>query len=231
VAGKQAPTSNRSGTRSNHDAESLLAVAVEVFNRRGYDGTSMAEVARAAGITKSTIYHHFSGKEQILRVAVSRALDGLFSVLDERGAKTGPADQRLRHVVVSTALTLTRELPYVTLLLRVRGNTPTEVWAMDRRREFDRLVAGMVDAAAAARGGGPAVDPRLATRLIFGMVNSITEWYRPDRGEDSGQVAEAVAVIALEGLWGKDGGIGAELQARLRDAPSSPSAARQRGIS
>ena len=194
------------GPRPKHDAQSLLEVAVEVFNRRGYDGTSMAEVARAAGITKSTIYHHFSSKEQILRVAVTRALDGLFAVLDEPGVKTGPAEQRLRHVVAGTALALTRELPYVTLLLRVRGNTPTEEWAMVRRREFDRLVAAMVADAAGARGTRPAVDPRLATRLIFGMVNSITEWYRPERSEDPWQVARAVSQIALDGLWGSASG-------------------------
>ena len=76
-----------------HTPESLLAVAVEVFNVRGYDGTSMEELAKAAGITKSSIYHHVAGKEELLRLAVTRALDGLFAALEEPGAVQGaPVD-------------------------------------------------------------------------------------------------------------------------------------------
>ena len=53
--------------RAVYDAESLLAVAVAEFNTRGYDATSMEDLSRAAGITKSSFYHHISGKEELLR--------------------------------------------------------------------------------------------------------------------------------------------------------------------
>ncbi|NED90962.1 helix-turn-helix transcriptional regulator, partial [Streptomyces sp. SID11233] len=58
--------------RDAYTPESLLSVAVGVFNDRGYDGTSMEHLARAAGISKSSIYHHVSSKEELLRRAVSR---------------------------------------------------------------------------------------------------------------------------------------------------------------
>ena len=69
--------------RDTYTPESLLAVAVEVFNERGYDGTSMEHLSRAAGISKSSIYHHVRGKEDLLHRAVGRALDGLFGILEE----------------------------------------------------------------------------------------------------------------------------------------------------
>src|SRR5437660_11200550 len=125
-------------TRITYTPERLLAVAVEVFNLRGYDGTSMEDLARATGITKSSIYHHVRSKEELLRLAVSRALDRIFAVLDQPAARTGRAIDRLEHVVRASARVLVDELPYVTLLLRVRGNTATEQWALQRRREFDR---------------------------------------------------------------------------------------------
>src|ERR1700754_1731278 len=79
--------------RPVYDAASLLAVAVQEFNARGYDATSMEDLSRAAGITKSSFYHHVSGKEDLLRAALERALDGLFAVLDERHARAGrPVD-------------------------------------------------------------------------------------------------------------------------------------------
>lgn len=188
--------------RDTYTPESLLAVAVEVFNERGYDGTSMEHLSRAAGISKSSIYHHVKGKEELLRLAISRALDGLFAILGEPGARDGRAVERLEYVARRTAEVLMAELPYVTLLLRVRGNTDTERWAMARRREFDHEVAELLEQAVTDGDLRPDVDARLATRLLFGMINSIVEWYRPGRGGavSSDEVADAVVRTAFAGL-------------------------------
>ncbi|MEU5955889.1 TetR/AcrR family transcriptional regulator [Streptomyces sp. NPDC047525] len=188
--------------RDTYTPESLLTVAVRIFNERGYDGTSMEHLSKAAGISKSSIYHHVSGKEELLRRAVSRALDGLFGILAEEHARVGTAVQRLEHVTRRTVEVLIAELPYVTLLLRVRGNTDTERWAMERRREFDQQVADLLKEAVADGDLRSDVEMRLATRLLFGMINSIAEWYRPDaRGASSGQqVADAVVQMAFAGL-------------------------------
>ncbi|MFH8749283.1 TetR/AcrR family transcriptional regulator [Streptomyces rimosus] len=188
--------------RDTYTPDSLLAVAVAVFNERGYDGTSMEHLSRAAGISKSSIYHHVRSKEELLRRAISRALDGLFGVLQEPGAVTGRAIERLEYVARRETEVLMDELPYVTLLLRVRGNTDTERWAMERRREFDGEVTELLKQAAADGDLRPDVDVRLATRLLFGMINSIVEWYRPGRGgaASSEEVADAVVRTAFAGL-------------------------------
>jgi AcrR family transcriptional regulator len=188
--------------RDTYTPDSLLAVAVEVFNERGYDGTSMEHLSRAAGISKSSIYHHVRGKEELLHRAVGRALEGLFGILEEPGACDGRAVERLEYVTRRTTQVLMEELPYVTLLLRVRGNTRTERWAMERRREFDQRVSALLKAAVTEGDLRADVDARLATRLLFGMINSIVEWYRPDgAGAVSGaQVADAVVRLAFDGL-------------------------------
>jgi AcrR family transcriptional regulator len=186
--------------RDSYTATSLLAVAVGVFNQRGYDGTSMEDLARASGITKSSIYHHVRSKEELLRLAVGRALDALFAVLDEDRARTGRAIERLEYVTGRTVEVLITELPYVTLLLRVRGNTETERWALERRREFDHRVAEIAQRAVAAGDLRADVDARLATRLLFGMINSVSEWYRPGGGETAAAVAHAVTAMAFGGL-------------------------------
>jgi AcrR family transcriptional regulator len=183
-----------------HTPESLLAVAVEVFNVRGYDGTSMEDLAKAAGITKSSIYHHVAGKEELLRLAVTRALDGLFGVLDEPGATEGPAVDRFAYVVRRTCLELVDKLPYVTLLLRVRGNTATEREALARRREFDHRVADLAAAAIADGDLRADLDPRLTSRLVFGLVNSVVEWYRPGGPNSAVAVADALSSLVLTGL-------------------------------
>ncbi|GLY67751.1 TetR/AcrR family transcriptional regulator [Amycolatopsis taiwanensis] len=186
--------------RPGYDLETLLAVAVEEFNRRGYDGTSMEDLSRKLGITKSAIYHHVSGKQELLRLAVNRALDGLFAEVDKLGAVSGRAVDRLEHLVRGSVAVLAEQLPFVTLLLRVRGNTQVERDALDRRREFDHIVGDLVAQAAAEGDLRADIDPPTAARLLFGMINSLVEWYRPRGGTGAADLADIVATVAFDGL-------------------------------
>lgn len=178
----------------------LLDVVVTVFNERGYDATSMEDLARATGLTKSAVYHHVTGKEELLRRAVARAVEALFAVLDEPGGTEGHAIDRLEHVVRRSADVLVDQLPYVTLLLRVRGNTEAERWALERRRELDRRLAALVQHAIDEGDVRADVDPALVARLLFGMVNSLAEWYRPGGRHAAADVADGLVTLAFEGL-------------------------------
>jgi AcrR family transcriptional regulator len=190
--------------RPGYDLESLLAVAVAVFNERGYDGTSMEDLSRRLGIAKSSIYYHVDGKEDLLRLALDRALDGLFSVAAQVAERDEPAIDRLEQLVRGSVGVLAERLPYVTLLLRARGNTGTERRALARRRQFDQIVADLVTEAERDGDIRPDVDPAVTARLLFGMVNSLAEWYRPGRrragDSDSDGLADAVCAVAFDGL-------------------------------
>jgi AcrR family transcriptional regulator len=186
------------GRPARHQPDELLALVTAEFIARGYDATSMEDLARATGLTKSSIYHHVSGKEELLRLAVQRAVDALFAVLDE--PHPGPPVRRLEHVVRRAAEVLVAELPYVTLLLRVRGNTDTERWALERRRDLDSQLAALVQAAIDDGALRRDLDPKLVSRLLFGMVNSVVEWYRPGGPDDGTDVADALVALAFEGL-------------------------------
>ncbi|BBH70511.1 TetR family transcriptional regulator [Actinoplanes sp. OR16] len=175
----------------------MLTAAVRLFNDRGYDATSMFDVAESLGITKSTLYHHVTSKEQLLTMAVDRALDGLFEAAADNDAPSATA--KLETLIRRSVLVLAERLAFVTLLLRVHGNTEAEQHALARRREFDRLVTDLVARAQAEGGIRADVDPATAARLIFGMVNSLIEWYRPDRG-DPAAIAATISTFAFEGL-------------------------------
>ena len=185
--------------RPQYDIDSLTDVALRVFAERGFDGASMDDVARSAGITKAAIYHHVSGKEELLERGLDRALVALYAVLQESPAATGPPLERLRYIVervAELALTLRSEL---TVLVRVRGNSRTERRALVRRREFDALVAGIVREAQAAGEVDPALNGGLLVRLIFGMCNSLVEWYRPGGALDAAAIVATVVQIVFEG--------------------------------
>src|SRR5918993_37350 len=85
--------------RPGYDSPQILAAAVDLFIAHGYDATSVAAVAERLGLTKSALYHHYDSKEHLLRVALDEALGGLEGVLDEPGAGSGDAGQRLEYVL------------------------------------------------------------------------------------------------------------------------------------
>jgi AcrR family transcriptional regulator len=138
-------------------------------------------------------------KEDLLAMALDRALDGLFSVAERARALPAPAIDRLEFLVHGSVLILVDRLACVTLLLRARGNTDTERRALGRRREFDQLVADLVKEAELDGDIRPDIEPAVTARLLFGMVNSIVEWYRPGRGSAE-ELATAVSAVAFDGL-------------------------------
>jgi AcrR family transcriptional regulator len=209
------PVAPRRG-RPGYDQETVLRRAIEVFNRQGYEGTSMGDLARELGLTKSAIYHHVPSKEHLLAAALDEALDGLAAAIDgavesgaDRGAGAGQASaaDRLRSAVEQSVEVLVDHLPAVTLLLRVHGNSEVELAALRRRRALDDKLAGLVQAAADEGALRADIPPDLISRLLFGMVNSLVEWYRPDGKVDPAVLKRSVADLAFEGL-GAAGGSG-----------------------
>jgi AcrR family transcriptional regulator len=186
--------------RPTYNLERFLAVAVQVFTERGYDGTSFQHLSHASGLSKSSIYHHIESKEQLLRLGLEKALEPLMASTTEPGATTGPAIDRLTHLIRRNIEILADRLPYVTLLLDVHGNTETERWALDQRRTYDRFVAGVVQEAIDEGDVRADVDARTTARLLFGMINSVRTWYRPDRDLTPEALADQVCSLLLDGV-------------------------------
>lgn len=192
--------------RPGYDQETVLRRAIEVFNRQGYDATSVGDLARELGLTKSAIYHHVPGKEHLLALALDEALDELEALIADASARRpgGSAYERLRAAVRQSVEVLVAHLPAVTLLLRVHGNSDVELRALDRRRAVDEGLATLVRDAVDEGALRDDVDPDLASRLIFGTVNSLIEWYRPGGPFDADAVADAITTLAFDGLVQRD---------------------------
>ncbi len=186
--------------RPGYDQQSVLTIAVDVFNRHGYDATSMGILAENLGISKSAIYHHVPSKGDLLKLALDHALGGLEAILDRPEAHAGSAEARLVFVLRETISVLVDRLPFVTLLLRLRGNTEIERDAMERRRAFDHRVAALVSAARDEGSLREDIDPRTVTRLLFGTINSIVEWYKPGGSLSPAKLADDVITMAFNGL-------------------------------
>ena len=192
--------------RPGYDTATVLNICVDMFTKHGYDATSMGMLAERLGISKSAIYHHVESKEAILDHAVTEALDALEACLDDVVASGADAGAQVEAAIRGTLGVLAEKQPEVTLLLRLRGNSAVEVAAVERRREITRRFGDLLEAAQAAGAARSDVTPRNLARLALGMINSIVDWYRPDRGvpgqQGPDQMIDAVTGVVLGGLRG-----------------------------
>ncbi len=188
-----------SGGSSRSKREEILRTATAHFGENGYEATKLADVAAAVGIGSTALYHYFESKLHCLYVIMAGALgdfrsefdrltdahddymDGLLAVL--RGAYDLSDQDVLRN----------RVLVAEQGLVGVRRTSPREEEARTLARTRIRdvefawatfLVRGM------EQGHLPEADPRLLTRSVLGLYNSIWHWYRPRGTIGLDEVAE-----------------------------------------
>ena len=188
--------------RPGHDQAAVLRAAIDLFNRKGYDATSIGDVAEELGVTKSAVYHHVPSKEHLLAEALDEALDELEAAVGRRRFGRRVGVRTAARVVRRSVEVLVDHQPAVTLLLRVHGNSE---WRRPRcavAAAIDARLADLVGEAVAEGSLRADLDPDVVSRLLFGMVNSLVEWYRPSGPVDVEQLADAMTAIAFEGLRG-----------------------------
>ena len=161
-------------------AEVVLAAA-RVFAERGYDQTSVPELAEALGLAAGSLYHYFGSKEQLLRAICDQLMDPLLERAETLLENPREPAEQLRalvrlwveHVVAHRAhmLVFQQERHVIERGAAWRGVRAS-------RKAFERLVEdalARVDVAAAH----PAADLRLVLSALLGMVNHTAQWYRP----------------------------------------------------
>lgn len=186
--------------RPGYDRQTLVDMCVKVFNRHGYDATSMGMLAAKLGISKSAIYHHVKTKEEILQSALTEALGGLEEVMDAAEHTEGPTINKIESLIVGAVRVLIEKQPSVTLLLRLRGNSEVETDALKRRRSLTNRLASLIAAAQAEASVRDTVDPQTMARLVFGTINSIADWYQSEKSANATETGRKLVDLVFQGI-------------------------------
>lgn len=186
-------------TAADHDdkAAAVLAAAGRVFAERGYEGATMAEVAREAGFSKAGVYHYYASKEDLLYGLLRLSLEQVLADLcrDDPGEGAEPGG-RLGRLIETYVRSFSSHLRVITpLLLRLdllRPEWRNEVKALERRI-VDRLAGaiGVVDSA---------LPPRTVAFLVLGAANWSYYWYDPAGDVSVDDLARGTADLVTRAL-------------------------------
>ena len=130
---------------------------------------------------------------------MNRAQDALDGVVDRAEASADSPGEKVRALISGSIEVLCADQESVTLLLRLRGNSELELRALQRRRELTRRVIPLIDAAQASGEIRTDLDTGVLTRLMFGTVNSVIEWYEAGGRLSPEEIARHAVVLLFSG--------------------------------
>jgi AcrR family transcriptional regulator len=176
----------------------LLRVASTVFAQKGYHATTMRDLARASGMSLAGMYHYVSSKEELLfhiqRRCFADVLEGAQRVVAERSDPVDRVRAFIHHHLTFFAANMNEMKVLSHEADSLSGDRAEEILAL--KRNYAALLQGLI---ADAEGR----HPHVAAYALFGMMNWIYTWYRPDGPVTPTELADAFGQLFLDGVRGE----------------------------
>ena len=181
----------------------MYRTVAQLFRDRGFDATSVSDIARALGLTKAGLYHHFESKEALLFEIMMFGLDKVRDEVIVPVRAIRDPEERLRQLIVRHARITTRGQGAVAHLGdEIRALPPTARRQIEHRmRVYFDLVRDTLDELQSS-GRLRGVDPTVATFSLIGMVLWLPRWFRQDGRLTQNEIADQLANFAVGGLVG-----------------------------
>jgi AcrR family transcriptional regulator len=160
--------------RRTNTREQIRAVALEMFAERGYDGTSLREIAEQLGVTKAAVYYHFKTKEDILVSLLEDFLAQVDELLD--WAQDQPAGQATRRALVERYAELLsgRAGKLARFMQEGQAAIRERAAGLDLRKRFGRLLTLLID---------DPTDPETALRAQVAIISLHVGAFGPPAGK------------------------------------------------
>jgi AcrR family transcriptional regulator len=182
----------------------LLAAAAELFAEQGFDATSVRQIVDRAAVTKGAMYHYFRAKDDLLyeiyHALISEQLAGLERIL----AAGYPPRRCLREVIRDLVETTAAHLTEAAVFGREMHHLAREPMAQLRaaRRRYHERFRALVESGQRDGVFARSSSPETVTLMVFGIVNQLPWWYRPDGPTSPRQLAGEISDFVLAGLAG-----------------------------
>lgn len=186
---------------NNERLAEIYRAAAQIILRKGYDATSVNDIADALGMTKAGLYHYINGKKELLFDIMNFGLGELDEEVAAPARGIEDPAARLRFVVAAHARLVTRGQGAITILVdEITALTPPQQRKVtQRKRAYFDFLRGTLDELKAA-GQLQDVDTTAATFSLLGMINWLSRWFRQGGALTEEQAADQLVRIATHGL-------------------------------
>ncbi|MDQ2896996.1 MAG: TetR/AcrR family transcriptional regulator [Actinomycetota bacterium] len=195
-----APRPTRPALRVRYDRRrrEMVFAAAKVFATRGYDQTTMQDLARSMGLATGAVYHYFGSKEQLLISICDQLMEPLLARAREIVVDDASPTEHLRALVRLWVANVIEHRDHMLVFQQERHTIESGAqWrgVRESRKAFDRLMEHALEEAGAH--GPVGADPRLAHLALLGMVNHTAQWYRPRGRFGADEIADGYLALLI----------------------------------
>ena len=180
--------------------EELTRIAARLFAERGYQGTSLADLAAELGVQKPSLYHHIDSKEDLLWEIAQEGATAFHAALD--GVPAAPAPERIRLALRAHLAVVAGQLDIATVFVRewryLEGERRERFLA--ERRRYEERVRDLFREGVERGDLRTDLDETVAARLFLSAGNWAYTWLRP--GQDTDELADAFYALLIDGMRG-----------------------------
>lgn len=196
--------------RGNETRDAIRRTAVRLFRTKGFEATSLRELAKEVGIEAASLYNHFPSKQGLLADILVSAMEDVVARLHAARDETADADPavRLRRLVTEYVLFHEDRLEEAAISdSERRALEPADARRLLQLRSelSDLFRQVIVDGVAAQR--FRVDDVSIATLVILSMVARLPVWYKPRGRLRLPEIADAISAMALRSLGADDGAV------------------------
>jgi AcrR family transcriptional regulator len=163
--------------------QEILRTAARLFQQRGYDATSMNDVAGALKLSKGGLYHHFQSKDEILFEIMNHAMDLTQERVVDPVRSIANPEERLRALIrLHIEVVLSPRDREITVMLHENHPLPPTLRRRinTRKKEYIHFVESLMAEVQQGRQAKGSVTARAAAFALLGMINWIYQWYKPE---------------------------------------------------
>ena len=187
---------------SKRRRQEVMDVAARIFSEKGYEATSIQEIAEEVGILKGSLYYYIETKEDLLFGVIKAAYDAALGVVRELERRDGGALELIEALVYRHAEVFAATQVQSSVFFK-----EFRALSDDRQKEireagdiYSRFLRSQIRRGQDAGEIDPGINPRLAAIGIIGMMNSMAFWYRPDGPATAEQIGSEFSRLVIGGL-------------------------------
>lgn len=182
--------------------QEILEKGSALFAQKGYDGTSMRDIAKAAGVSKALLYHHFASKDELYARVSFYATKDLYEFVEDNIPTQGGAGEKLRAFMIAAATFFSEHRSSWIAASNAFWSDPDrhrQETRIAKRRQFELRLRSIIKEGIDSGEFRP-VDPAMAGRLVLSGINWMHRWFDSDKELSAEEVIEQYADMLLGGL-------------------------------
>lgn len=178
----------------------ILEEAARLFTEKGYEATSVQDIAQALALSKAALYHHFRSKEEILFEISLLALEGLLRAGEGALRVEDPKEALLRFMEAHARYFEENYAFFVTMLQGIKSLSPENRARTVALRDRHEANLREILRRGVAQGAFRPVDVALAGRAVLSMLNWMIRWFHPGGPLRAEEVVRGYFDLILRGL-------------------------------